>query len=410
MVSFAVLSDAHLYSAFLGMTGRDFRQNIDAGRNLIHLSDEIVSSVVDSLSADKNIQFILICGDLTKDGEYENHLRMRDFLGKLEASGKKVYVVPGNHDINNYRARRFLPSGSEPVPSVTPQEFSALYGAFGYDEAISRDPHSLSYVAEPVAGLWVFGLDACTYEKNSPNNPLSTYGEFKNDTLLWLEKMLLEARDRKKTVIGFMHHGLLEHFASEAKYFSAYVVKNNEAVARLCAFYGMRFIFTGHFHAQDITFSRFTNSSAIFDVETASLVTYPCAYRTLRFIGDGKTEIVSHRVTTIPSVHYFSHYALMMMWVGVSNLLHNYLTRYQISEQDARLLVPELVQALEAHTAGDESPSQDLIETKGMSPGLKILIALVGDFFAGVWHDLPPPDNDVMIDYINDTWDSPAKK
>ncbi|HEQ72261.1 MAG TPA: metallophosphoesterase, partial [Spirochaetia bacterium] len=205
-VTFGVFSDPHLSPAALGTIGPAFREEVRRGQKLIHVSEEILTRVIDILAADPDCQFVLIPGDLTRDGERVGHERMVELLGRLQQSGKKVYVVPGNHDILNYNACRFTAQGSTPVPSVTPEEFRALYLNFGYGEALAEDPHSLSYVAEPVPGLWLFGLDSCTYERNSPSLPTSTGGRFSPETFGWIEHELMEARRLGKTVIGFMHH------------------------------------------------------------------------------------------------------------------------------------------------------------------------------------------------------------
>jgi DNA repair exonuclease SbcCD nuclease subunit len=41
-----------------------------------------------------------LLGDHTKDGELINHESVKDLLQQLADAGIKVFVVPGNHDIN----------------------------------------------------------------------------------------------------------------------------------------------------------------------------------------------------------------------------------------------------------------------------------------------------------------------
>ena len=76
-------------------------------------------------------------------------------LKRLVDSGKKVFVVPGNHDVRNGKSVRFQGDRTDPVPSVTADAFGKIYGDFGYQGAIERDQDSLSYLAEPVPGLWL---------------------------------------------------------------------------------------------------------------------------------------------------------------------------------------------------------------------------------------------------------------
>lgn len=48
----------------------------------------------------------------------------------------------------------------------------------------------------------------------------------------------------------------------------------------------MNVVFTGHYHAQDITMERWDDETFIFDVETGSFVTYPCPLREVKIAAD----------------------------------------------------------------------------------------------------------------------------
>lgn len=52
---------------------------------------------------------LLVSGDLTKDGELESHEQLAERLEKFkkEVPGVKVYVINGNHDINNENAKNY---------------------------------------------------------------------------------------------------------------------------------------------------------------------------------------------------------------------------------------------------------------------------------------------------------------
>jgi len=86
--------------------------------------------------------------------------------------------VPGNHDIQNAGAASYSGDATTPVPSIAPADFSTIYQDFGLGDAISRDPDSLSYVAELVPGLWLLALDSCIYGPNlgdSQSRPLARH-------------------------------------------------------------------------------------------------------------------------------------------------------------------------------------------------------------------------------------------
>ncbi|HET6487379.1 MAG TPA: metallophosphoesterase, partial [Spirochaetia bacterium] len=164
-VRFAVISDAHLYDTGLGTDGSAFQDYLLNDRKLLVQSEEILVAAIQRIRS-QDVSFVLITGDLTKDGERQDHLLMARELTALQKAGIKVYVVPGNHDIDNPHAMSYTAKGATPVASILPAEFAENYRDYGYGEAIARDPGSLSYVVEPVPGLWLLAIDSANYATN----------------------------------------------------------------------------------------------------------------------------------------------------------------------------------------------------------------------------------------------------
>ena len=71
-----------------------------------------------------------------------------------------------------------------------------IYGDFGYNEAKSEAPDSLSYLVELNDTTWLMMLDTTVCE---PENEV--YGEIKEGTLEWMEECLKEAYAEGITVI-----------------------------------------------------------------------------------------------------------------------------------------------------------------------------------------------------------------
>jgi 3',5'-cyclic AMP phosphodiesterase CpdA len=190
--SFIVFSDPHIYDTSLGTEGNAFESYLADDRKLLRESTEILESAVTAIENEK-ASLVLIPGDMTKDGERNSHELVVSYLEQLEASGKQVYVVPGNHDIRNGHSYKYVGDTAVRVPNITPAEFADMYGDFGYKEAIYRDTASLSYVAEPQSGLWLLALDGCRYAENIENETPITDGKFSTATLQWIEEMLEKA-------------------------------------------------------------------------------------------------------------------------------------------------------------------------------------------------------------------------
>ena len=399
---FIAFSDAHFYDTSLGTTGKAFEDYLEDDRKLLSDSLDILDSAVEAMSQEK-ADFVIIPGDLTKDGEKSGHMRFSEYLKKLEQSGKKVFVIPGNHDINNSYAVKYLDDKTERVENITPDEFSEIYKDYGYSEALYRDKDSLSYVAEPVPGLWLLAMDACRYRENENGNESVTAGRFNDSTLSWIEAILAKAVEQKKAVIGFMHHGILEHYEGQKKYYGAYVVENNDAVAKMFASYGMKMVFTGHYHAQDITKKSWKDDSPnrfLFDIETGSLLTYPCPYR-IATISDNQINIKTIPISSTKNHKDLTEYSKNYVYNGIKGIATDKLKGYGLSQEDADIMAPQIADAFIAHYAGDEKVPEEILKTNYIGIWAGFIINMQKDLVYGLWHDINTPDNNVTINLTN---------
>jgi len=294
----AVVSDIHYMDPSLlknnANTGAAFQAYLDADPKLIEFSDPIFRTVMAQLKSEKP-DILLVPGDLTKDGERICHKTMVQLLKQLSDAHMKVFVVPGNHDVNNPEARTYNGDNATPTPSISASEFSNMYGAFGYDNAIARDPHSLSYVAQALPNLWILGIDDCEYEDNQDIAIVA--GRIKPETKTWAIHWIQEAKRRHITIFGLMHHNLIEHYAGQTQLDPGYVTDDWENVSDAFMQAGLSVIFTGHYHANDIT-KRVTGNNTLYDIETGSLVTAPIPYRILT-LKDNGFDIDTRHVTSI---------------------------------------------------------------------------------------------------------------
>jgi 3',5'-cyclic AMP phosphodiesterase CpdA len=403
-IRFAVFSDPHYYDSALGTTGEAFEAYLNSDRKMLRESEAILKAAISQMKQD-NIQFVLVPGDLTKDGELSSHTKIAAYLKDLEDSGIQVYVVPGNHDINNPDAVSYSGATTTPVPSVSPEDFVRIYGQFGFGQALSRDPNSLSYLVEPIPGLCVLAMDACRYKENV-DTPI-TGGRFSQDTLDWILSQIAWARAGNKQIIGFMHHGIVAHYTMEPLLFGDYLVDDWARISRLFANASMRMVFTGHYHAQDVvkrTFQPVWPPSFLFDVETGSLVTYPVPYRLITI--DETLSLFQIESRLITQIDYdtggvpFPQYAQQYLEEGLMVLSQSILVDYfGLDPAEAQAYAPDVVKAFEANYVGDENPDSDTLHT-----ALSYLqvpdtaVKLIGIGMLSLWNDLSPADNNLSID------------
>ena len=398
--SLIIISDPHIFDSSLGTSGKAFEAYILNDRKLVREGPEILESAVAQI---KNLKenIVLVPGDLSKDGEKSSHELAASYLAQLEAAGKKVYVVPGNHDVLNGLSVKYVGDGTERVPNITADQFAQIYADYGYKDALQRDPNSLSYVAEPQPGLWLLALDANLYKQNVEDKQSVTDGKFSPQTLAWIENVLGQAAKENKAVIVMMHHGIMEHYASQQKNYGEYIVDDYEAIAKLLANYNVRLVFTGHFHAQDITEKQYAdNGKYVFDVETGSLVTFPCPIRVVDIGADQNAKFKEDLVTAIKSHPTdFPAYAKQYLLDGFTVYIANILQGYKVGLPEAQKIAKEIVVGYAAHLAGDEqlAPGQTMVTETGLSPLAWAVVQLRKDMIIGLWNDLPPADNNITV-------------
>src|SRR5690554_4650957 len=121
----AVLTDIHFLAPELASPGKALSlYETTTGRTI-----EDLHSVLDVVLADllkEEIDILLITGDITNHGEEKSHLDFIEKLHHLMESGTRIFVTPGNHDVNIPDAKRYRGDKTIPVKSVTAKEFAAL--------------------------------------------------------------------------------------------------------------------------------------------------------------------------------------------------------------------------------------------------------------------------------------------
>ena len=84
-----VLTDTHLYSLKNGFEGKAYDRANSKSQILLAESGEVLDAAFAQISADKRSDIVLICGDLTSNGDLESHKEMIAKLRRLKESGKR---------------------------------------------------------------------------------------------------------------------------------------------------------------------------------------------------------------------------------------------------------------------------------------------------------------------------------
>ncbi|HEY4936579.1 MAG TPA: metallophosphoesterase [Puia sp.] len=397
----AVVSDIHYMDPSLlknnASAGAAFNAYLDADPKLIEFSDPIFRKVVSQLKSERP-DILLIPGDLTKDGERVSHQSVVQLIKQISDAHIKVFVVPGNHDINNPEAVTYDGDNASKTPSISATEFSDIYSDYGYGNAISRDPNSLSYVAQPYPSLWILGIDDCEYYDNK--NIAIVAGKIKPETMKWALGRIAEAKRRHITIFGMMHHNMIEHYAGQTQLDPGYVTDNWETEADQFMNAGLSVIFTGHYHANDIT-KRITGDKELYDIETGSLVTAPIPYRILT-MNNNEFDITTKYVTSIsaklPGGLDFPAYSKLFLSQHLDGYFSYMLANppYSLPDSYVATGAPLFRNAIMAHFAGDEMINP---KEKAVDDDFGQLSPLIAGALTSLWTDLNPADNNLHLKF-----------
>lgn len=356
----AVISDVHLMAPLLlQKEGKAFDNYIANDRKMLVESSELLDSVSKHLIAYQP-QIIFITGDLTKDGERISHQLLVDrYLKPLKAQGIRIYVVPGNHDVNNPHAKVYNGDNAQRTTTVSAKDFTHIYNDYGYGEALATDPNSLSYVVQLDDKTRLIAVDACRYEDNNFDKDICvTAGRIKPQTMDFIQAEAQKAHKLGMNVIMMMHHGIVSHFKWQDKIMKEYLVNNWKKDAKRLAQMGIKVCFTGHFHAQDIS-----NKYGLTDIETGSTVSYPHPYRLIDVDTDKQTlQIRTEKAESLTSMkdnkETLQQKSERFATSALSGVMETMVPK-KVPDEVKKECAQVLGKAYAMHLAGDEHPSGD---------------------------------------------------
>lgn len=280
-----VIADPHVLAGSLVEEGAAMDKMMAGQRKMLDLSEVAFTALVDTALLHKPA-LVLIPGDLTKDSEVASHDVVVEQLSRLQSAGINTLVIPGNHDIGG-KAFAYRGGESVPVESLSDSEWESKY-AMVYEQALAKDPNSHSYVAEPLRGVTVLGIDA-SHEDGE--------GYLSDETLAWVLAQADEANAKGNMILAMCHWQVLEHVDDGGMItdISARLQAADTIREELMA-HGVRMLLTGHVHVNSISTYRDTIAvigDSIVEISTGSPITYPCPYRWLTIASDRSTVEVS---------------------------------------------------------------------------------------------------------------------
>lgn len=321
---FAVASDLHIA----------LPQTIDSHTNRFHLVEvsipalEVVLKDLEALNPD----FLLLPGDLTQNGEIQNHQWLQKRLAKLPFP---VYVIPGNHDVPNLHATK---------DTIAFQDFPSYYQDFGYS-----NPEQIYYSREIYPNLQLIALNSNQFDSEGKQK-----GYLDKEQLVWLEKTLSELDD--KLVFVMVHHNVIEHLPGQSTHSlgKRYMLDNAPDLLKILNKFGVKLIFTGHLHVQDIA-----QTQGIYEITTGSLVSYPHPYRIIELNTNSseamELKIETRRVSRVPELENLPQHSRKWMGDRSFGFMMKLLTEAPLNlpTHEAEKLAPKMKDFWSTIAAGD---------------------------------------------------------
>jgi len=179
----------------------------------------------------------------------------------------------------------------------------------------------VSYVVEPVEGLWLLALDANVYipknKEGSPTDPDNYKGSSigynevlsnKKHLIGWAKKVVSEAKKYHKTLITFSHFPMidfndgaspiLKNLLGEKKWQLARVP--DDAVAEIFAEAGIQVHLAGHIHINDTGIYTAKNGNRLVNIQIPSLAAYLPGYKLLTVHPRNRVEVETIIVNDVP--------------------------------------------------------------------------------------------------------------
>ena len=334
-ISLSILSDIHILARSLMANNKEFNMAIKYDRKFLVEGEGLLKKALELASLNDS-KYIIIPGDLTKDGEKKSHLEVMEILKSwtYENPQRNIFLIPGNHDINNKQA--FDYKNLKKTDYIEPREFFEIYDFLYKDKVLEFYKNSNifkshldfvnkkfnrdfkysyycqgygSYLAridnnlENKNSLTLLFIDtsiySCDYEQNHKDGKTNVVGALDKNVMKWAIEKIDEAKGRKDMIFVISHHALIPNFRDQRLVLGPFIIKNwnekyidddprinDKLPIEVLADMGVKFLFTGHLHENGTAKYKSVLGNEIFNIQTGSTVTYPLPIRHINVLDD----------------------------------------------------------------------------------------------------------------------------
>ena len=305
-----------------------------------------LEGILDQYRKKYGIEFFITTGNHDPVGPFAQESGKEDFLGK-EGKSQPIYSKEGLYKPNlttelpvvvtadiakigylgitdGLKNFGFYPNEkykfwATPFSTYTKQDYSfekaveaAKLSNRVYEVAPGYEVPDVSYVVEPIDGLWLMAIDGNVYipKKNDgdPKDP-KNYDEAstgynnvlsnKKHLIKWVGEISAQAKKQGKTLIAFSHFPMIDFNDDASAEIKELLGPNKwqlnrvpvEEVAQTFADAGLKIHFGGHMHINDTGVRTTAKGNTLVNIQTPSLAAYIPAYKLLTIQKDNLVDI-----------------------------------------------------------------------------------------------------------------------
>ncbi|KAF2516215.1 metallophosphoesterase [Flavobacterium zhairuonense] len=314
-----------------------------------------LQKILDQYQKKYGIEFFITTGNHDPVGPFAQESGKEDFLGK-EGKSQPIFSKDGMYkpnmnieqpvvitadiakmgyfgiteDLKNFG---FYPNKkykfwSTPFANYTSQNYDFKKAVEAskltnrvYNVAPGFEVPDVSYVVEPIDGLWLMAIDGNVYipkktdgdPKDSKNYSEASTGynnvlSNKKHLIKWVQDISAEAKLRGKTLIAFSHFPMIDFNDDASAEIKELLGPNKwqlnrvpvEEVAQVFADAGLKIHFGGHMHINDTGMRTTAKGNTLVNIQTPSLAAYIPAYKLLTIQKDDLVDIQTITIDDVP--------------------------------------------------------------------------------------------------------------
>lgn len=316
-----------------------------------------VKRILDEYSSKYGLKFLMTTGNHDPSRPYTTDGGHDDFMGKggkpqavmskagmFVSNNENELPVQISSDVKNLGYREIVNSLSDygffpkkeylfwetPFNTLNPENYNFQDAVENSDlekRMFEINPNAMkvpdvSYLVEPVKGLWLLAIDANVYVPNDEvsvenedgtNYSGSTIGynqlvEYKKYLLPWVKTVAERAEKYGKILVAFSHYPMVEYYDDSSweieQLFGPKGMQMHrmpsEHVSELFADAGVKIHFGGHMHLNDSGIRKTPKGNSLLNIQISSLAAYPSAYKLLTIRNNTLMEVETIRIDSVP--------------------------------------------------------------------------------------------------------------